>query len=96
MFQQEAVLGCQCCLDLFHDHLKTSRIMDGHFGERLAIQLNVRLVQSMNEFAVTQTMLTNSCIDTGDPQSAEVPFSDAAIAVGIDLSPHLRFHDGSP
>jgi hypothetical protein len=33
-------------------------------------------------------MLTDGRIDTDDPQSAEIPFSHTAIAVGIDLGPH--------
>ena len=73
-------LGSQGFAGLFHDGIKTSGVANGHFGERLAIKLDLGLFQAGDELAITQTPFANSGVDADDPEFAELALTHPTIA----------------
>ena len=59
--------GGQSFLDLLYDGFKAIGGAHGHFRQGLAVKLNTGLGETVHEFAVTQTMLPGSCIDSDNP-----------------------------
>ena len=76
---------------LFHDSVKSRGIVDRHLGKHLAVQFDAGFSKPAHEFAISQSALTSGCIDAGDPQSAEIPFSLATVAVGVCVGAYNGF-----
>ncbi len=57
--------------------------MHCHIGKGLTIQCNILILHSRNEFRIGKSMLTNSCINADNPQSAEITLIRPAVPVGI-------------
>src|SRR5690606_12869500 len=74
---------------------EAGRIMNRHLRQRLAIQLNSRPMQAMDELAVAKAALTNGGIDPDDPQSTEIALADATVSEGIDPRANQRFLDAT-
>src|SRR5689334_23007393 len=81
--------------DLLDDGVEAGRIVNGHFGQRLAIQTDFGLAETVDEFAVAEAALTASGVDADDPQLAELALADAAVAEGIDAGADQSFLGGA-
>ena len=84
-------LDRKCFFCLFHDGVKSSGVVDRHLGKHLAVQFNAGLVKPGYELAVPQSALASGGIDTGNPQSTEIPLSQPPITVGEDVGADDRF-----
>jgi hypothetical protein len=82
-------------LDQSHNRLEALGIGDGHVGEDLAIEFDVGLEQSGDEFAVAEAQRADGGVDARDPEPAEISLSVAAIAVGVDAGADEVFFGGS-
>ena len=47
-------------------------IVDSHFRQHLAVQLDASLLQAVHEAGVVHALSANSVVDAGDPQVAEL------------------------
>src|SRR5690606_27491339 len=70
-------------LRLRHQSGESLRLMDGHVGQHLAVDLDAGLVQAVDEAAVGQAVLTHRSVDALDPQGAEVALAGLAVAIGV-------------
>src|SRR5204862_7589953 len=66
-----------------YDGGKRSRLADRQVGQDLAVELQPREFHAVHELRVGHAVLAHAGIDALDPQSAEVAFFVAAVAVGI-------------
>jgi hypothetical protein len=48
------------------------RLVDSHFGKRLAVELDALLVELIDENAVLAAGFADGCVQTNDPERAEV------------------------
>jgi hypothetical protein len=78
-------------LHLLDDAAKGGRVVHGHVGEDLAVDLDRGLLQARHELAVGEPQSAARCVDAGDPQVAEHALLGAAVAVGILPGPHDGF-----
>ena len=65
-------------------------IVDGHLRQHLAVQLDAGLLQAVHEGGVVHTLSTNSVVDAGDPQVAEL----ALLLLTADESVVAALHNG--
>ena len=65
-------------------------IVDGHLRQHLAVQLDAGLLQAVHEGGVVHTLSTNSVVDAGDPQVAEL----ALLLLTADESVVTALHNG--
>ena len=65
------------------DLRKSGRIGHGEISENLAVDLDVRLGEKVDELAVTDALFTRSGIETGDPQRAEITLLVTAVSVSV-------------
>src|SRR5262245_28542591 len=77
--------------DRLDDLLEGRGVGDGHFGQGLAVQGDLGLVQSVDEFAVAQSLHAHGGVDADDPQLVEVTLPQPAIAIGVDARSDQRF-----
>src|ERR1700722_998743 len=77
-------------LGKLNDLVKRPRVVDGEFGQRLPIQLDARFLQAMDQLTVTQAARPAGGVDADDPQPAELPLADAAIAESIHAATDQR------
>src|SRR5262249_52482044 len=66
-------------------------IIDGHFGEDLAIYSDVGSVDGMHQLAVGHAMHACSGVDACDPQAAHITLAVAAVWVHGRPRAHDRF-----
>ena len=78
-----AVVQLLGSLHSLHDLGESFRIGDGHVSKNLAVQLDARLGELVNELAVADAQFADSSVQAGDPQSAEIALLVAAVSVGI-------------
>src|SRR5690625_7981775 len=71
------VLSCQCCLSLFNYSTETGLVINRHISPHLAVQHNMGLVQTSDELAVVNALLTACRINTGYPQRAKYALAGA-------------------
>jgi hypothetical protein len=76
---------------LSNDGVKAGWVMDRHFGQSLAIQLDASLGQAVDEFAVFHPAIADGRIDTNDPQATELTLAIAAVAKGVYAGSNDRF-----
>src|SRR3989338_4500308 len=81
-------LNAEAGFSLHHELCKRCLVEHRDVRQYLAINLNIRFLQAIHEHAVGQSLFARGCIDTRDPQGAELALLLTAIAVRI-LS---RFH----
>ena len=75
--------GGQSFLDLLYDGFKAIGVAHGHFRQGLAVKLNTGLGETVHEFAVTQTMLPGSCIDSDNPKTAKLSLARPPVTVCV-------------
>ncbi len=86
---------CQRLTGFFDNLIKGFRIVNGNLREHFAIQFDIGLFQSIDEFAVSQAAHATGRIDTCNPQTPEIAFANATIPVRIRTGANQRFLDGS-
>lgn len=59
------------------------RMVEGQIGENLAVKAYTMLIQCVNQPGVRNAMGARTCIDTGNPKTAESAFFGATVAIGI-------------
>src|SRR6267378_5276889 len=69
---------------LLHDRIKRRRIAHGQFAEHLAIQLDARLGQRWNKPVVMNPALLERCVQSRNPQAAEMPLLLSPIAISVN------------
>ena len=69
--------------DAFANSCEGLWIADGDFGQDLAVELDVLALHAVDQLAVADTVFAGSVVDTGNPQSAEIAFAVAAVAIGV-------------
>jgi hypothetical protein len=74
-----------------YDHSKACWIVDRHVRKNLSIQLDVRLVQAIDQLAISQIVHSSGSIQTNDPEPTEVTSFAAAISVRKLASSIKRF-----
>src|SRR5690349_22395450 len=67
------------------------RVAHGDVGQHLAVQLDARQLQAVDERRVRHALGTRGGVDAGDPEAAEVTLAVAAIAVRVRVRLHHRF-----
>src|SRR5688500_5503607 len=66
-------------------------VTDGEVCQNLTIQFNFRLFQTVDQFAVAQTVQTGSRVDADDPQTAQITGTGAAVTVRVEQALEHRF-----
>jgi len=61
-----------------------------HIGEHLAVDLNPRLPQAIDESAIGEPLLPGGGIDAYNPQPPEIALSLAAVTIGVAQGLHHR------
>ncbi len=77
--------------NLIHDRGESLRIDDRDVREDLAIELDLRLLQSSDQAAVADVVVAGSGRKARDPELAEVTLLGATIAVSVDERAIDRF-----
>gem|GEM_PF-6777932 len=85
----------QCNFSRFDDFGECRRIVDGHFGQGLAVKFDLGFFQASNEFPVTQSKLPSCRIYSRNPKCSEFPFSDSSVSGCVAICPNDRLLDGS-
>ena len=60
-----------------------ARVVDGHVGEDLAVDLDARLAQTLDETVVGDAVSAGGSVDALDPELAELALLGAAVAVAV-------------
>jgi hypothetical protein len=68
---------------------KSLWVPHGQVSKHFPVEVNVSFLHGSDEPAVADSIQPCGCIDTGDPQSAEIAFANTAIAGGV---PHALEH----
>src|SRR5678816_2818093 len=76
---------------LLDDGAERGRIVDGHVGKDLAVDVDLRLLQAGHELAVGHAEAAGRGVDARDPELAEVALLGAAVAIGVLPGAHDRF-----
>lgn len=58
-------------------------MVDGKLGESLAVEGDASLLERRDELRVTDTLGTNSCIETNGPEVAERALLELSVTVGV-------------
>ena len=61
---------------------------DGHLGQTLAVEVDGGFFESADKLGIGHIARARGGVDAGDPQSAEVAFAAAAVAVGVLVGAH--------
>src|SRR3989442_3212304 len=72
-------------LGSFGELRERGRILHGHIGQHLAVDLHSAGLKPMHELAVGKAVRARSRADALDPQLAELPLAVAAVAVAVSL-----------
>src|SRR5215475_2352054 len=78
-----AALGRQAGLGQVDQAGEGGRVADRELGEDLAVDLDARRLQALDEPVVGHAVLPGGSIDPGDPQLPEVTLARPAVAVGV-------------
>ena len=70
-------------LHLVHDGCEGSLVSKSDLGQGLTVQIDIRLFQLAHEHAVADAVETGSCVDTLDPQAAELAFLQLTTIIGV-------------
>ena len=70
-------------LGFLDDGLECFRAVHGEVGKHLAVDFDAGLVEHTHQLGVRQTFHASGCVDTLDPQSAEVALLILTIAVSV-------------
>lgn len=54
-------------------------VIDSYIGQGSAVKLNTCQVKPLDKTVICHSFRTDSYIDTGDPQFAEIPFARLAV-----------------
>jgi len=79
----KTLLGCQCCLRRFHQSGKGVAVTNRQVGQDLAVDIHPRLVKTIDEAIVGETMQADSSIDAGYPEAAKLPLAIPAMLIGV-------------
>jgi hypothetical protein len=71
----------------FGDLTEGIGIKDSHVGQNLTVQLDISLIETTDQFAVGHAVNAGSGVDPGDPQTAEITFTNLAVTIGIRKGP---------
>src|SRR3954452_18930416 len=66
-------------------------VAHGDVGQHLAVQLDARQLQAVDERRVRHALGARGGVDARDPEAAEVPLAVAAVAVRVGVRLHDRF-----
>ena len=80
----------QLGLHLVDDAAEGSRVVDGHVGQHLAVDVDLGLLQAGHELAVGDAAGRGRGVDAGDPELAEDALAGAAVTVGVLAGLHHR------
>jgi hypothetical protein len=81
----------------FHgsDHdFESGWIVDGHFRKLLAIELDLSLDESGDEFTVSQAVHSSGSVDTDDPEPTELAALDSAVTISESTCSNQIFLHG--
>ena len=70
-------------LHLVNNGLESGGVVESEVGEHLAVDLDAGLVDEAHELGVRKILETGSCVDTLDPEGAEVALLVLAVAVSV-------------
>src|SRR5579885_2331013 len=73
-----------------HQRAESCLVIDRHFGEDLAVYVDVCFVDGMHQFAIADAVHAGGGVDARDPQAAHVALAIAAITIHI----RHRAHNG--
>ena len=73
----------QLSLHLVNDSLESGGIVEREVGENLTVDLDTGLVDQAHELGIGEILETSSCIDTLDPEGAEIALFLLAVAIGV-------------
>src|SRR5664279_2016016 len=76
---------------LLDDLAEARRVVDGHVGEDLAVDVDRSLLQAGHELAVGHAEAPGRRVDAGDPELAKDALLGAAVAIGVLPGAHDRF-----
>ena len=77
---------CKSRFSLLDDRVERNGVVDGELAEVLAVDNDVRLLQTRDEAAVSDAERTAGSIDTNDPKLTEFGFAIPAMFVRIAVS----------
>ena len=69
--------------DGIDDGLKRLGIVHGEVGENLTVETDILLGEFAHELGIGKAVLTGSCVDTLDPEGAEIALLGLAVTVRI-------------
>ena len=69
--------------------------MNRHFGKRLAVHFDSRLLQPVDELTVSNSVLAACSIETSDPKATKFAFLDTAIAKRVSAAANQGLFDRS-
>ena len=81
---------------LFNDGLEGLRIVQSEVGQHFAVDFDTGLVELVHEHAVRHVVSTDGCVDTDDPQAAEVTLLVSSVAISVGLSLFVGVFRHSP
>src|SRR5436309_13324577 len=84
--------GCERGLDEVGE---SCFVVNGHFGENLAIYIDISRMDGMHELAIANAVHTSSSVDARDPQTAHVALAIAAVSIHVSHRAHDRFMCGA-
>jgi len=84
--------GCERGLDEVGE---SCFVVNGHFGENLAIYIDIGCMDGMHEFAVANAVHTSGGVDARDPEAAHVALAIAAVTIHVSHRAHDRFMRGT-
>lgn len=67
------------------DLVESGGINDGDVGEHLTVENDVRLLETVDELAITKSAHTNSGVDADDPEATEISFPRATVARRVNV-----------
>ena len=84
--------GCERGLDEIGE---SCFVVNGHFGENLAIYIDISRMDGMHELAIANAVHMSSSVDARDPQTAHVALAIAAVTIHVSHRAHDRFMRGT-
>ena len=70
-------------LYFLHDSFESLWIIHGKVGEHLTVNLNTSLSKLAHQYRIAHSLLACSCVNTLNPQGAEIAFLIATITIGV-------------
>ena len=80
----------QSVFGLLDDRLEGGLVGDSKISQQLSVHRDTRLLQHVDEPAVTKVVLTTGRIDTGNPKGTKDALTIAPVTVGILTRSHNR------